>query len=72
MLTGYRIQRLEEQRQSLAERRKMLLLEQSRLETPANLEVWARQLRLRPPAPQDVFYLQASGDQSLALNLNKR
>jgi len=74
LLAGYKLQRLEIEREDLAKQKSALILERTSLLTPQRLEEIARYQEMVDPAPQTVQYLapSSSNKPAMALNVSKQ
>lgn len=74
LLAGYKLQRLEIEREDLAKQKSALILERTSLLTPQRLEEIARYQEMVDPAPQTVQYLApgSTNKSAMALNVSKQ
>ena len=68
MLEGYKLHKLERERDTLLREQASLELEESRLLSPQRLEELARMQEFVDPAPSRVVQLRPQDDHSLAMN----
>jgi hypothetical protein len=66
-LAGYRMNALNRERQQLVDQQEMLKHDIARIESPAQLELWAQELGLKAPDARRIVYLRPANDHSLAM-----
>ena len=72
MLEGYKLHKLERERETLVREQAALELEESRLLSPQRLEELARMQEFVDPTPSRVVQLRPQDDQTLAMNTTGR
>ena len=68
-LAGYQLSNLEREHKTQLEQRDLLKLEQAKIESPKQLEIWAAEHAMKAPDSHRMVYLHPSGDRSVAMKV---